>query len=184
MNRLPDVYYTEKVLDGNGEFYGINQLPPNYLQGEDIRLVFGLSPGQNPVLSDTTKLELILKKSKYADNILWYGTIGSGLYAVDGKPGYYYMLMPSQISAAFLPGSYYIDILATEKTGTGQDIKDLTTVALSFVITIELGASSPNPKLKAYSTEIIAFDPVTGIITIQSDSVEPTQPPWVDTRNF
>lgn len=178
MQRLKDIYYTDKVLDGNVPIEGIKQPSPQFYQGEDIRLSFYLNINGNVVTPDKYNIELILKKSPSATNILWKGQYGAGVYSSSQTVpnGRYYMLMPAEVSALFLPGTYYLDAKVTEKIGTGDLVKDVVTIIQLGTINIDLSAASPNPFLKPRKVQEVTYDPETGVTTVTITSVEGTLP--------
>ena len=179
MHRLKHTYYTDKLLDGYVSQDGVRSRSPKYYQGEDIKLAFYLDYNGVPVSEDKYIIEVFVKKSQSANNVLWKAVIGNGLYR-KGKEGDFYILLPASASSKFLPGVYYLDVKITEKIGEGDDVKDLSLVLLSTTFTLELGASSPNPKLAANKVEETSYDPSTGITTIKITTVEPTLPKHTD----
>lgn len=182
MYRLKDTYYTNQMLDGTPEQEGVKQLSPAFVQGDDIKLVFGLFYYTSPLDYKKVKLEGIVKKTPYASNILWTATIGKGLYPVDGKPGYFYILMPSEISGLFLPGTYYFDVRMTEKLGEGDNIRDMTVTMLKSTFTLELASTSPHPELRPIGRSEVTYDSTENVVTVVKTSVEITQPEFIDTR--
>lgn len=183
MQTLPDSNYKTYKIPGYPENRGLLQASPMFSQGEDILIAFYLSVDNVPVTDENYDLELIIKKSPFAGNILWKGLLNSGLYRqqLNGWiPGYYYMLMPASASSLFLPGTYYLDVKAKEKLGTGKETRDLTFVVLSATFNIQLSAASPNPKLKASSVIESVFDPEDRTRTYTITSVEETMPDSTD----
>lgn len=175
MNRLQDTYYTQQVLDGTPPDIGIRQPSPTFSQGEDMKLDFYLSYNGAPVDVSKHIIELNLKKLPQAKTVLWTAKLGAGLFQ-SPTSGAFYMLIPSEISGYVLPGTYYVDIILTERTGTGEAVKDLRVVLKSFNINVKLTPSSPNPKLTANSVEVIGYDMESGIWTLQFTSTEQTLP--------
>ena len=176
MIRLPDTYYTTQMLDGQPEQTGIYQLSPTFYQGEDVIINFYLQIDGAPVTLDHWDVSLIVKKSNFANNILWSAFPGNGLIPrVGGKDGYFEMIMPAAISSLFLPGSYYMALKTVENPGTGNP-KDRTIVPLQAYFNLELSAASPNPKLRATVTTELIYDIYAGTLTTQTTSVEPTLP--------
>lgn len=177
MFRLTDTYYTKQVLDGTPPIVlGVRQEAPLFKQGEDIKLFFYLNYNGSYVDLEKHELQLMLKKLPRAQNVLWSAKLNAGLFKVEGIPGYFYMLLPSEISSYFLPGSYYIDIVLTEKVGTGEAVRDTKQVIRSFMLEIDLGASSPNPKLKGIMLVSADYHHESGIWTIVTHSTEQTEP--------
>lgn len=179
MHRLKNVFYTDKLLDGYVSQDGVRSESPRFYQGEDLKLAFYLDYNGQPVTEEKYQLEAIVKKSPAAQNILWKGYQGTGLYN-NGKAGDYYILIPSTITSNFLPGTYYFDVKLSEKVGEGDAVRDLSFVILSSTFTLELSAGSPYPKLAAHRIEERSYDPSTGITTITITSVEPTLPKATD----
>ncbi len=167
------------MLDGYPVQQGVRDQSPRFYQGEDVRLSFYLNYNGAPVDTDKHHLEAIVKKSPSAVNVLWKGRLNDGLYHKKAK-GDFYILMPDSASSLFLPGTYYLDIKLSEKSGEGEDVTDITAIILSTTFTLELTAASPNPKLAANKSEEVSYDASTGITTIKITSVEPTLPKHTD----
>ncbi len=166
MIALPNSYYTTQMLEGNPEQTGIKQPAPQFYQGEDIQLQFYLNYNGAPVISDKYVVDIIVKKSTAAQNVLWKATLGNGLYELTPKvPGYYYISMPAAISSLFLPGTYYITARLKEVVGQNKGPSDLTIFMLNMPFNIELSSASPNPKLAPTSSSETTFDIEDGYTT-------------------
>jgi hypothetical protein len=179
MHRLNHIYYTDKLLDGYVSQDGVRSQSPRFYQGEDLKLSFYLNYKGQPVTGEKYTLEVIVKKSPAAQNILWKGYLENGLYNNEAA-GDFHVLIPSTITSNFLPGIYYLDVKLQEKVGEGDAIRDVSLIILSTTFTLELSAGSPFPKLAAHRTEERTYDPATGITTITITSVEPTLPKHTD----
>lgn len=184
MQTLPDSNYRTYSIPGYPQNTGLLQESPTFGQGEDVLLGLSLRIDGQPVDETEYDLEVIVKKSTYASNILWKGLLNFGLYRrlIDEAwtPGSYYMLMPAAVSGLFLPGTYYVDVKATQKPGSGNLTKDLTLFILSSTFNIVLSAASPNPKLTPSSGVETVLDPEDRTITLTWSSVEPTLPQSTD----
>lgn len=178
--RIPDSYVTFPDLVGSPMQLGIRQPSPVYPQGHDIVFHFYLNYNGKPIdLADWT-LTGYVKKNVYAQNVLFKSASQNGIYPA-GSPGYYYFLMPGNISGLFLPGLYYMEVVGVQKIGEGEFIKDITVSLMNTNFQIVLAPSSPNPKLASKVTSEVLYDPSTGQLIITQQSVEPTYPPVVDT---
>lgn len=183
--RLPDTYYTTTMLDGNPASTGIKQPPPQFYQGEDVVFKIYLTLDGEVLTPEKHIIEVIIKKNQYADNILWKGVLGDGLYPrLDDKDGYYLIWMPSSATSTFLPGTYLMDIKSTDKLGAGEGAKDRTVRVSQTLFNIDLSAMSPNPKLAPSSVVEVSYDPNTGITTTTYTGVELTVPKPVPTTSF
>src|SRR5574343_1953473 len=111
MYRLQDTYYTKQVLDGVPSDIGIKQPSPVFTQGEDVKLFFYLNYNGKPYEPSLGVLEGFLKKIPQAANVLWTPKLNEGIFKANETPGYYYLLLPAEVSAYFLPGTYYLDLV-------------------------------------------------------------------------
>lgn len=182
MTRLPDFYYTQQTFDGDYTAQGAYQLSPVFFQGEDVILSGYTTFEGKPVLPEDWNLTAIIKKNKYASNILWSGTINDGLTPrYNQVDGYYQVWMPASVSSLFLPGTYTVVIQGTQKTGVSEEAREITIHFWNREFNIELSAGSPNPQLAPATSVEIIKDPSTGTTTITTTSVEPTVPKSVPT---
>lgn len=139
--RLPDTYYTQQVLDGNTPYYGVNAQPPEYYQGEDIKLGFYLAVDNLPVTPKDYNILGTLKSSEFSDECHYTATINNlGLLADDIK-GNYTLFVPSGVTTILSPGTYYFQIQLTERTGDYPKAK--TFVALKATVNISRSNFSP-----------------------------------------
>lgn len=176
MQRINDIYYTDQVFDGQVNQDGHQQPAPSYKQGESIQLFFFLQYNGVPVTEDNFILEVVVKKSLAADHILWKGELGSGLYrGLGGNPGLYNIILPASISSTLLPGSYYLEVSGVQPNGTGV-IADLTVSLVSTMFSLELGASSPNPKIRNISHKEVVYNPQVGLTDTTVKGNEGTLP--------
>jgi hypothetical protein len=171
-------------LDGTLQQQGIKQATVQFSQGSDVNFAFYVGYNGAPVTSDKWDLEVIVKKNVHAQNILWKAHLHSGLYVKDGIPGFYYIILPAEATATFLPGTYFVEVRGKQKIGKGEPMKDLTVPLANYTFGIELTAGSPNPKLRPHSESEVSVDPATGITISRKTSVEPTVPDPVDTTQI
>jgi len=138
--RISDISYTTNLPDVP-EPTG-KPIPINFYQGEDIVINFYLTFNGEPVTEDKWDIVGTVKKNQYAQNVLWEAKINNGLYKQ--KPdGYYQVILPSEASATFLSGTYWLVVMIHEKSGEGP--KDLDLVVLNQPFSINYSAASPNP---------------------------------------
>lgn len=178
-NRLPDTYYTEQTLNGIEPKTGIKRQSPTFNQGEDVLISFYLNYQGAPVVTDDWRLDVVVKKSPAAKNVLWHGIMNFGLYKTE-SPGFYKMVIPAPITSLFLPGTYYMDVKGIQKFNKGHEARDLTRYLLSTTFNLRLTAASPNPTLRPMSAIEFVVDPETGDTTIKITTVEPTLPESTD----
>jgi hypothetical protein len=135
-------------LPGVPPQYGIKWPSPQFTQGSDVMLEFPLYVDSSP-LDDLKgwKLELWLKKGVQANNVLWRGTLGDGLYHKHGN--IWLFRIPAADTAQLLAGTYFYAVKGTklvDKEGFA-----LNTVLGRGSIEISVDASSPNSKLFGYN---------------------------------
>lgn len=172
MNELVD------YLPGLPPQYGLKQPSPSFSQGEDVVLTVPLK--QVITVDQWTSLECLVKKGVYADNTLWRTVAGAGLTVGSTE---YQMVMPSVVSARFLPGSYHAVLVGKQKVGAGSPIDRIAVLAESM-FEIVLSAASPHPKLTGALVISAERNLDTGVITITTTGVEQTLPLDADaTRN-
>ncbi|WP_395000470.1 hypothetical protein [Acinetobacter sp.] len=148
MARLKDIYYTTQPLDGTPEVPG-NAVPIDFYQGEDINLDIYLSFGDQVVKPDEWDIKGVVKKNQYAKLALWTAEIDNGVYA--RKPeGMYRFLIPSDITARFVPGTYWLT--ATMKSIKEHELKDVTLVVFNQPFSINASAASPFSRTQLDST--------------------------------
>lgn len=181
--RLPDTYYTTVVLDGQVQETGIKQAPPQFYQGEDCIFDVYLQYLEKPVIPEEWIIEVIIKKSEFAENILWKGIYGQGLYK-NGNPGFYQIIFPSQASSLFLAGAYHIDVKLCQRIGANPGVKDLSIIIFQGYFDLNLAAASPNPKLAATMQVEVSYDPETGVTTTTYVTTEQTAPPLISPDQF
>lgn len=177
IQRLPDAFYAGRELPDLTPADGVKVMSPVFYQGEDVRLDIHLSKAGLPLKAAEHEVVATVKKSRSAANVLWRASRRSGLEE-GPAPGFYRFLMPAAVSSRFLPGTYYIDFLAVERSGT--ESQNLTFVAASGTFHIELSVSSPAPKLAGGHSELVGYDLETGVRTVKITSTEPTLPKGED----
>ncbi len=141
--RLPDIYFTRNPLEGHPHVEGQGE-PVAFKQGEDIIFDQYLTFEGQPVLVQDWDIEVVVKKSVFANTRLWVGTLNNGLY-LKNNTGFYQIIIPSEATSLFLAGTYWMDIFIHEKIGRGE-IKDRDVVVATYPFSIEYSAASPNPK--------------------------------------
>jgi hypothetical protein len=148
-------------LTGYTEMYGVKQKDPTFYQGEDIILNCYLISNTGLIPNDGWKLECFVKKSQYAENIIWIGHLNAGIYEIKKEVGLYRIRIPHDISQQLIPGTYLYSVRGSQKPGTG-DIYDAVCSLVDGYFNIELNASSPIPKLSVINGDIKKYNVETG----------------------
>jgi hypothetical protein len=144
--------------------------PDVYYQGEDIVYALYLEQAGSPVTHVDYDISAIVKTSPRAATVVWEGKVNAGLTPTPSLSGFYELWIPSVITEPLLAGSYFIDILITERIGTGQGAYDRKFVLAQTVFNLEYSNHSPAPESrKANST------------TVTRGAVESTWPNSVNT---
>jgi hypothetical protein len=139
--RLPDIYYTRQPMDGYYEPPG-KQAPIQFYQGEDIVLEFYLEYEGDVVLPADWKISAIIKQNPYTTDIVWTGELNNGVYTESSKPGYYKVIVASDVMSNLPSGTYWLDIMIHEISG--DDIKDLNVLVLRQPFGFDYSAASPH----------------------------------------
>lgn len=152
--RFPDTYYSTAVMIGTPKEQGVKQRSPIFYQGTDIFLSFYLNYNGQPVSFEKHDLIVIVKKEVEASGILWQGVPGDGLFSTN-IAGYFYILIPADITEHWVPGTYFFDVKLTEKIGQNQEYsRNLTSVIMQNSFELLLSTTSPNPKLRSEGKEL------------------------------
>lgn len=178
MQRIPDTYYTNKMLDGNTQYNSPRQESPKFFQGEDIELSFYLNINGQPVSLEKYDVYAVVKKSVYATTVLWQADTFTnvGLRKEGETPGYFSVWIPRILTSTWLPGTYYMDVLLEEKPGTvNRNEQQLVVLQADFLL--QLSTTSPNPKTGSpVQVQLISVDNER-IRTFEISSPEQTMPP-------
>ena len=147
MERLQDVYYTTKKLDGNPEPPG-HAAPIDFYQGEDIILEVYLNYNGKPVVEHDWTVTGFIKKNKYADTVLWEEI------PTQGKPaGAFTFHIKADDSARFLPGTYWLTVAIKEENGKGPWDLKMIILDQPFSINQSAGSKYTQNQLDIESTE-------------------------------
>lgn len=149
--RLDDTYYTNQPMDGFPE-PPAKSTPINFYQGEDIILDVYLNYNAKPITLDKWEILGIVKKNQYAQQAIWTAEINNGLYQLEPS-GYYRFLIPSESTATFLAGTYWLTVTIHELSGKGPKDLDLVIVNQPFSINYSAGSPNPGSVLDRASTE-------------------------------
>jgi len=164
--RLPDTYYTTQILDGT------STPPPTQLPliehyvGEDITLEAYLTHDGKPVLITDWTLTAVLNTNQFANKHSWDGVINNGIYS-DDTAGHYKIIIPSEVTTALTPGTYWLNIVATEKLGSDHHaIKDQTLILGRYPISLSYSGALPQTfssgeRQQLEQTAPLASDPTT-----------------------
>ncbi len=166
-DRLPDGYYTNQSLDGSVPQYG-QPMSPVFYQGEDILLGIYLSHNNVPITKDKYNLHAIIKDNQFSREVDFKAVLDVHIFEANA-PGFYNLCITSTDTRNWAAGTYFIDFVATQKTGTGAP-KDIGFIAASRSFLFEYGVSSPNPETQGYPKEVYL------------DNISPTYPNSVTTH--
>lgn len=120
--------------------------PDTFYQGEDIVYdLFLFHEGAN-VSSDDYDINVLIKTSPRAYIAVWEGKLDFGVYKINNREGYYEVWIPSSVTAELLGGSYYVDVMITERIGKGGGRYDRKYVLLQTVFNLEYSNFSPAPE--------------------------------------
>lgn len=140
--RLDDIYFKRAQLDGVPTPPGQPD-PVQYYQGEDIIFEVFLNYNDVPVIVDDWDIRGIVKKNAFATDVAWTGTIEGGIF-VQTKPGFYKIIIPSDVTAIFYAGTYWLDVVISQKVGKGEE-RDITAIIMHQPFSIDYSVGSPNP---------------------------------------
>jgi hypothetical protein len=178
MQRIPDSYYTKKILDGTTQYNSPKQESPKFFQGADIELSFYLNVEGQPVTLSKYDVYAVVKKSIYANTVLWQGDtfVNVGLREEQKDSGFFSILIPRSVNANWLPGTFYMDVVVEEKAGT-VDRAEKQLVVMQTDFQLLLSTTSPNPKMGGQSVQaqLISIDH-DRTRTYQVSGVEQTLP--------
>ena len=141
MARLSDVYYTAQNLDGVPE-PPANPIPIGFYQGETIRMDVFLNYEDAPVTLDDWDIIGFVKTNQFAQDLIWKAELNSGLEPL-GKPGFYRFEIPSETTAGFLAGTYWLVVQIKERMGSG--LHDAVFQIVNQPFSVNYSAASPNP---------------------------------------
>jgi hypothetical protein len=120
--------------------------PDVFYQGEDIVYDLLLVHDGKYVNSEDYEILALIKTSPRASTVLWEGKLDYGIYKTQGKPGYYELWLPANVTEKLLAGAYYIDILLVERIGRGEGRFDRKYVILQTMFNLEYSNFSPSPE--------------------------------------
>jgi hypothetical protein len=178
MQRIPDSYYTKKMLDGTPQYNSPKQESPKFFQGADIELAFYLNIEGQPVTLSKHDVYAVVKKSIYANAVLWQADtfVNVGLREEIKDGGYFSVFIPRDVNSQWLPGTFYLDVVVEEKAGTVEHAeRQLVVMQTDFQLL--LSTSSPNPVLGGQSVQaqLVSIDH-DRVRTYQISGVEQTMP--------
>lgn len=120
--------------------------PDVFYQGEDIVYDLFLFHEGEHVSADDYDINVSVKTSPRAHTAVWEGKLDFGVYKLASKDGYYEVWIPSNVTAMLLGGSYYVDVMITERVGKGGGRYDRKYVLLQTVFNLEYSNFSPAPE--------------------------------------
>jgi hypothetical protein len=173
--RLPDAYYTTKMLDGINKQMYPKQMPLLFNQGEDIVVTVYLEIDGKPLTTDHYDLYLAVKKTAEAKHLKWRGAVNNGIFTTTGTPGYFKVWLPSIASMFFQAGAYHMGFLAKEKIGVGDGPKDRTLTVAEYVVVVRKPTASVYNNLAGvkpiplYSASLLATMVGQIILTVNNE---------------
>lgn len=120
--------------------------PDIFYQGEDIVYELYLEQDERPILHTDYEISAIIKTSPRASTVVWEGKVDSGITPNPGLSGFYELWFPSVATEKLLAGSYFIDILITERIGSGNGKYDRKFVLARTSFNIDYSNHSPAPE--------------------------------------
>lgn len=121
--------------------------PTLFYQGEDATYDLFLYDSGAPISAEDYDITAIVKTSPRAGSVVWQGKIDLGIFTNnDNLPGYYELWIPATVTSLMLAGTYYMDIMVSEKMGKTGGRYDRKKVLLQTVFNIEYSNFSPAPE--------------------------------------
>ena len=158
------------------EMYGLKQPAPEFSQGNDVVIEFELYFNGEPIIDTKNwKLEVFVKKSLKADNVLWKAELDHHLYQKDKHSNVFFFRIPADKSSLFLPGNYHFAVVGTQKVGTAAPFDRKVTLHHAM-FDLALDAGSPFPRLTQTSVIALYLDPIDRTYTLITESTERTEP--------
>jgi hypothetical protein len=144
--------------------------PDLFYQGEDAVYDLFLFNGA-PISSAEYDVSVLVKTSPRAYNVVWQGTLDNGVYPAPNESGYYEVWIPSNVTATFFAGTYYLDVLVHEKLGSGKGRYDRKYLALQTVFNIEYSNFSPSPETLAGNPKALSRAGMEEVWPNQPDTI-------------
>jgi hypothetical protein len=120
--------------------------PDVFYQGEDVIYDLFLVYDGNPVTVDKYDIKIGVKTSYRAQEFSFEASLDQGVYHFPEKPGYFELWIPNSITSQLFAGSYYINVLISDKIGQGTPYGDRKHILLQSMFNLEYSAFSPNPE--------------------------------------
>jgi len=181
--RLPDFYYTSKMLDSTNAQMGPKQLGLSFNQGEECKFKTYLNMFGKPFDLDKYELTVVVKKNDWASRLIWRGTVGNGIFPVDGVPGFFEVWMPSIVTSMLKAGAYHFGFTANEKIGATNSVWDSRISLREDIIQILRSADMPNAGQGGTMEIITRYNADTGLWEYVAEMIEPTAPLAVPVLN-
>lgn len=128
--------------------------PDLFYQGEDVIYDTFLSYEDNPVLVEDYEISVIVKTSPRASAAVWEGRLDLGVEQKPNQSGNYEIWIPAAVTEKFLAGTYYLDVLVTERVGKGLGKHDRKYVLIQTVFNIDYSNHSPTPESRTSGKEL------------------------------
>lgn len=119
--------------------------PPLFYQGEDIVFEAFLYDFGKPITAGDFDITVIVKAAVRALLPTWTGVIDNGLYKNSANPGYYEIWIPSDATARWPAGQYFMDIVAKDRIGDGEARRSCTAILHTEIFALEYSAYSSYP---------------------------------------
>ena len=139
MPHLPAIYFNSQPESSD---YAGTPDAKVYTQGEDVIINLYLSLEGKVVTTHDWKVSALMKVAKVSSELVWTGELGNGVNVTTAS-GSYTVVIPASVTRCLPQGTYWMDITATQKLGSGN-IVDRTVVLETFPILIQFSASSKN----------------------------------------
>lgn len=121
--------------------------PDVFYQGEDFVYDLFLHYAGAVVTKEDYDITVRVKTSPRTFKIVWQGTLGTGVYAIDPqRPGYYEVWIPADCTSALHAGTYFLDVVIKEKVGEGKGRYDRKFVVLQHMFNVEYSNFSEHPE--------------------------------------
>ena len=142
--RLPNVYKSFTSFEGLPEPEQQSAPLIQFFNGEDVVLEGYCEIDGEPIQSIDWDISAVVKSGTFASNTIWDGnTADYGVYTVSSRPGYYKVFIPAIIFEEKASGTFWMDLIATEKVGKGEGLKDRTAIVARVPFGYDTTASSP-----------------------------------------
>jgi hypothetical protein len=128
--------------------------PDLFFQGEDVVYEAYLYHEDGPVLAEDYEISVVVKTSPRASLVSWEGKLDLGVEQKPNQSGNYEIWIPAAVTEKFLAGTYYLDVMITERVGKGLGKHDRKYVLLQTVFNIDYSNHSPAPESRTSGKDL------------------------------